>query len=523
MQERPVWLCGAKVWTGSGAPGGRDLPSSLLFDAGRVAAVGTEEQVGTHPAAARAERLDLKGATVLPGLTDGHAHLTSFAKQREALDLGECASLGEVLGLLRAKARELEAGAWIHGVRFCDPRWTENRLPTRQDLDSLDIPNPVFLTRVCTHVQVANTAALRAAGMDPADAPDGILHETAAYPVIQAFDAWQTGAGVEGLVEAACRDYLRFGVTEVHTCSALEYGMGESLGLFQSLRRQGRLPLRVLLYADTPPSWEMQSGFGDDWVRYGGFKFFLDGSLGGRTAWLSTPYADDPSTCGVPNHDPDEMVKKAVALHRGGVQMLIHAIGDAALDLAIRAVREANAQGPNPCGLPHRLNHVMICRDDQMEALRGMDLALDVQPSFLPSDLAMAKTRLGEERARWGYRWRDFVDLGVPVSASSDSPVEPISPFRGMWSALCRTEADGTPAGGWCPGQSLSLDQALRLFTVNPARAAGEEGRRGVLHPGAWADLSILDADLFSLPPEALRDLEVRRTYVGGELRYSRG
>ena len=113
MQERPVWLCGAKVWTGSGAPGGRDLPSSLLFDAGRVAAVGTEEQVGTHPAAARAERLDLKGATVLPGLTDGHAHLTSFAKQREALDLGKCASLGEVLGLLRAKARELEAGAWM--------------------------------------------------------------------------------------------------------------------------------------------------------------------------------------------------------------------------------------------------------------------------------------------------------------------------------------------------------------------------------------------------------------------------
>ena len=523
MQERPVWLSGGRIWTGWAPSGGTaERASSLLMEGGRVAAVGSEEQVGAHPAAARAERLDLAGATVLPGMTDGHAHLTAFAKQRMALDLEDCGSLAEALDRIRAQARDLGPRAWIHGVRFRDSQWPENRLPTRQDLDSLGIPNPVYLTRVCTHVQVANSAALLGAGMASGDSPEGILHETAAFPVVRAYEAWQAGEGVEGLVQGACEDYLRFGVTEVHTCSAQEYGMEEDLGLFQRLRRAGRLPLRVVLYADTLPSWGMESGFGDSWLRYGGFKFFLDGSLGGHTAWLSEPYADDPSTRGVPNHDPDLLVREVGNLHRRGIQLLIHAIGDAALDLAIRAVREASALGPNPCGLPHRLNHVMICRDDQMEALRGLDVALDVQPSFLPSDLSMARTRLGEDRLRWGYRWRDFVDLGIPVSASSDSPVEPISPFRGMWSALCRTEKDGTPSGGWAPEQRLDLEEVLRLFTVNPARAAGEAGVRGQLVPGCAADLCILEEDLFSLPPEALVDLEVRETYVEGVRRYRR-
>ncbi len=514
MEEQCHLIRGGTVWTGD-----RRNPraESVLVRGKRIIAVGPAKEVENHELAKQAQALDLSGETVIPGMTDSHLHLLYYAKQRAGVSLFETRSLGEALQALKTAAANTRPGDWVHGVRYNDAYWTENRPPTRQDLDATGIDRPILLTRVCTHVQVANSAALAASGMPREKWGDGILLETEVEPVLKALEAWRTGTGRNlSMMEEACRDFAGYGVTEIQTCSASGYGLADDLEPFQRLRLEGRLPVRVVLYEDRLPQWRVMSGLGDDWIRYGGFKLFLDGSLGGRTAALSSPYADDPSTCGLLNHEEEPLLATVKEAHRRGLQMLIHAIGDRALDQAIRAIGAAYAEGPCPCGLPHRINHVMICRPDQLEALKKLGVVLDIQPAFVPSEIAMATARIGEERIPWAYPWKSFVDSGLLVTGSSDCPVEPPTPWRGVWGAVCRVGDDGKPAEGWQPGQKLSLDEALRLWTVNGAIAVGEGGRRGRIAPGYLADLAVLDRDIFKTDPMDLKSVTARLTFAGG-------
>lgn len=514
MDEKCLLIRGASVWTGD-----RRSPraESVLLQGDRIVAVGGSAEVSGHPCAAKARTLDLAGETVLPGLTDAHVHLLFYAKQRAGVSLFETKSLVEAMELLKRAAARTKPGNWVHGVRYNDAYWVENREPTRQDLDATGIDRPILLTRVCTHVQVANSAALAAAGIPREEWKDGILLETEVAPVLKALEAWRSRSGKTlGMIEAACRDFARYGVTEIQTCSASGYGLGDDLAPFQQLRLEGRLPVRVVLFEDRMPQWNVMSGLGDDWVRYGGFKLFLDGSLGGRTAALSSPYADDPSTCGTLNHEENHLLETVREAHRKGLQMLIHAIGDRALDQAIRAIRAAAAEGPNPCALPHRVNHVMICRPEQLDELKNLGVVLDIQPAFVPSEIGMATARLGPERVPWSYPWKSFVDSGLVVTGSSDCPVEPPTPWRGVWGAICRVGDDGTSPEGWQPHQKLALEQALELWTVNGALAVGEGGRRGRLAPGYLADLAVLDRNIFGTDPMDLKDVEARLTLAGG-------
>jgi predicted amidohydrolase YtcJ len=489
---------------------------AILLTGGRVVAAGSAAEVEAHPAATGAERIDLSGETVLPGLTDAHAHVRCTARNVRAVDLGDCRSLGEALRRVEEAGRNVEPGGWIHGVGFCDALWEENRLPTRPELDALRVSAPILLTRVCTHIQVVNGEALRRSGLPDDPEADGILREGDGAPAVRAFERWfaESGAEERALEEQLLR-WCSSGVTEVQTCGAEEFGMSEDLLPYQKLRADRRLPLRILLYADREPPLGMGSGFGDDRIRYGGFKFFLDGSLGGRTAALSRPYSDDPGNAGQYNRTDPVLFEQAERLHRGGVQLLIHAIGDGALDQAIRLLRHLREAGPHPLGFRHRINHVMLCREDQLEALVELDPVLDVQPAFVPSDLAMLEARVGADRIPWSYRWGDFVRRGLVVTGSSDSPVEPVSPFRGIWAAMARTDASGFPEGGLTPSERLTLEEALRLFTVGPAAAAGERWR-GRLLPGCLADLAVCDRDILSADPEEIRETRASALFVGG-------
>lgn len=510
-----VVLRGGRIWTGNPR---QPRAEALLWYGASLEAVGTEEEIRCHPLAATARVVSLEGETVLPGMTESHAHLGFYAKQRSAVPLDQCVSWEEVLERLRLRSALIGPDAWINGVRFNDTRWVENRLPTRQDLDAAGIPNPILLSRVCCHVQVANSRGLAQAGFASEAVPTGILYEGDGDPLVRAMEKDRSPEAYRALLEEACREYVSYGITSVHTCSAGSYGLGDDIGSYQALRLQGTLPLRVVFYTDDLPPEGFMSGFGDDWVRFGGFKLFLDGSLGGHTAALSTPYADDPTTRGMLNHDTGALIATMREAHRRGFQMEIHAIGDAALDQAIEGLRALGDLGPCRCALPHRVNHVMICRPDQVEALRSLGVVLDVQPAFVPSEIAMATARLGRERFPWAYPWKTFVDAGFVVTGSSDCPVEIPTPWRGIWGAVCRTGDDGNPQGGWIPEQRLSLDQALTLFTVNPALAVGEGRRRGRLAPGYLADVVVCNRDLFATPPEELCRVVPRATIVGGAL-----
>ncbi|MDO9509249.1 MAG: amidohydrolase family protein [Thermovirgaceae bacterium] len=198
--------------------------------------------------------------------------------------------------------------------------------------------------------------------------------------------------------------------------------------------------------------------------------------------------------------------------------MVIHAIGDLALDHAIRAIAAANDEGPSPCALPHRINHAMICRPEQLEAMKKLGVVLDIQPAFVPGEIDMATVRLGEERISWSYPWKSFVDSGLVVTGSSDCPVEPPTPWRGIWGAMCRVGDDGKPEGGWQPRQKLTLDEALELWTANGALAVGEGGRRGRIAPGFLADLAVLDRDIFKTDPMDIKDVEALLALAGGKV-----
>ncbi|MEA3508546.1 MAG: amidohydrolase family protein, partial [Synergistota bacterium] len=257
-------------------------------------------------------------------------------------------------------------------------------------------------------------------------------------------------------------------------------------------------------------------GDGDLWIRYGGYKMFLDGSLGGRTAAMTFDYADEPSNRGTLNHTQEQVNDMLLEAHSRGIQAQVHAIGDAAVDQFITAAEKAMETGPNSCGLPHRIVHLQVCRPDQMEKLKRLGAVCDIQPSFVPSDIWIAGDRVGEERMHWAYAWRSMMETGLTVTGSSDNPVEPTNPWRGVWAAMNRVDDNGNPEGGWLPGQKLTLDQALTIYCVNAHKAVATDDVLGRLAPGMLADLTVLDRNVEETAPGDLLNVKTVLTMVEG-------
>lgn len=530
MKAGTTVISGASVWTGNPA---NPRAEALVIEGDTIAAVGSLEDARSHPAAASARWIDAGGATVIPGMTDSHLHLTALSRQRAAMSLFEASSKIQLLEMIRDRAEKIAPDEWIYGVRFDNSRWADTALPTIAELDGLGIPNPVLLLRVCAHIHVVNSRALREAGlsrditgagvvMDEKGCFTGALHESFAHPVVEAMKKnSRRGTGEAGALLETRMQLSSEGITSIHTCSAASYGLEENIEAYRSLHESGKLPLRVILYADQPvPGWN-RSGEGDDWLRYGGIKLFLDGSLGGRTAAMTFPYVDDPTTRGMRNCESEEVRRVIREAHGSGTQVQVHAIGDAAIDQFIDALEGVRDLPPLPGGLNHRIVHVQICRPDQMDSLLRLGAVCDIQPVFVPSDIHITAPRIGEERLGWAYAWKEMLRKGLLLTGSSDAPVEPTNPWRGIWAAVNRIDDKGDPAGGWLPEQKLTLDEALALYTTNPPRAVGTAGRFGMIRAGMAADIVILDRDIRKTPSEDLREVKPVMTIVGGKMIFS--
>jgi len=528
MKNRKLLITGASVWTGDPA---RPLAGAVLVENGIITAVGSPEEISSLPESSMALRVDAQGASVVPGLTDSHLHLTALSRQQAALSLHKARSREQLLELVRQRAAETPPGEWIYGVGFNNAAWPDDRLPTMEELDRLGIPNPVLLLRVCAHVHVVNSRALEAAGVSTGLSGQGVMRdergkmtgtllEDAAKPVAEAMKKTMYRSEAEELsLRQTMARLAAQGITTVHACSAASYGLEENIEAYRTLAARKALPLRVRLYADEAiPGWNV-SGDGDEWLSYGGMKFFLDGSLGGRTAAMSFPYVDEPSTRGILNMDQEYFSKRLTECHKRGIQAQVHAIGDAAIDQFINAVEGLQDLEPLPKGLNHRLIHAQVCRPDQMDRLARLGVVCDVQPVFVPSDIHITEARIGENRLGWAYAWKSMLEKGILLTASSDAPVEPTNPWRGIWAALARVDDEGNPPGGWLPEQKLDLHQALTLYTVNPWRAIGE-GRLGSIRQGNRADLVVLDRNLFETPLERLPETRPVMTFAGGRLSY---
>lgn len=511
---KTLLITGGTLWSESG-PAHHDR--AILIKGDHIAAVGKHADFLSMPEAKDAVLLELNGETVIPGLSDGHVHLTAYAKQKTALDLFDVGSKQEMLELIQEKAMNANPDEWIYGYRYKESNWDVPGKITGNDLDSLNVPNPIHIVRVCGHVHVANKRARELGGGYEGPAGDGLYFETQADGIVHAMEkSLYSRQSMLDTIVSASRDFASLGVTSVHACGAQTYGLGEDYDLLQCLEETGNLLLRITFYDEKLPSFGIRSGFGSSFLRYGGFKIFLDGALGPRTAALSAPYHDDPCNIGILNHSLQDVVDMLRECQERRIQAQVHAIGDAAIDMFLDAVGAAGDRCDNPFGFSYRLNHVQLCRPDQIGRLAKVRPVCDIQPAMIPSDLGMLPSRLGAERADYGYFCKSLMNAGLVVNGSSDAGCDVMNPWRGIWAAVNRTDDDGNPPGGWKPREKTTLSEALRIYTWNPCLTTGTVASLGKIAPGYFADLAVLDRNIFDMDIRELGTVRSLATLTGG-------
>ncbi|GAM04912.1 amidohydrolase [Novosphingobium sp. MBES04] len=475
-------------------------------------------------------RLDGEGQVVVPGMIDAHTHVMMLGFSKLTLDLSSTHSLDEALARIAAWTAAHPEAPWILGTGWNEVEWGLGRLPTAAELDRVTGGKPAWLTRIDAHGGWANTAALEAAGItaktkDPkggriartaSGAPEGVLVDAAAKLVAAKLPAPRPEDRDAALAEAQL-DFLRNGVTAVAD-------MGTSIEDWQAFRRAGdtgRLRVRIVSYADSIANMELIGGPGpsawvyDDRLRLSGVKLFLDGALGSRGAWLKQPYADDPETRGLPllsQTQLSNMMSRAALDH---FQVAVHAIGDEANAVVLDALEELSSTYTGD--RRWRIEHAQILDPADIARFAAHGTIASMQPQHEASDRAMAEARLGPARLSGAYAWKSLADAGATLAFGSDTPVEPARPFTGMAVAVTRQGADGQPLGGWQPQETISREAALTAYTTGAAYAMFAEDRLGRIAKGYRADFLFVDKDPMTVSPEALRDLTVKETWIGGQ------
>jgi predicted amidohydrolase YtcJ len=511
-----------------GTPTSASTDNAVWIRAGRIAAVGRAERL--RDAAGNVPVLERPEATVTPGLADAHIHLTEWALSRRQADLG-VAMDPEAAAQLVAQASG--DGAWIRG-RGWNPHLWNGAQPHRAQLDAVAADRPVALQSHDMHALWANGEALRRAGID-ADTPDppdgrivrdeagrptGLLLENAARLVTDRIPP-PTLAELAGAVQAAQAELHALGITAVHSFPGIHVVEPDPLSVLETLRAAGALRLRVLQHIaldrlDAAIALGVRSGFGGDWLRIGGVKMFLDGALGSRTAWMRAPYEGE-AQCGMRVLEPTAFRAHVQRAAAAGIASTVHAIGDAAVALALDVLSEPAVR---VAALPHRIEHVQCCPPDRLDVAGAAGVVCSMQPAHLITDWRGADRHWGA-RGRWTYAFRSLLDRGATLAFGSDAPVEPVDPGRALMAATARTDLDGQPDGGWYPEERISAHAALRAYTVGPAHAAGLAGTLGVLVPGALGDLALWNRDPLDVDPAGWLALRCEATVVGGMVVHS--
>ena len=495
--------------------------------------------------------VDLHGKTMLPGMGDSHMHFFAYCQSQTSVDLGGCRTKEEVIAKLAAKAAETPKGEWVRGSNFDESKWlAENdRLPTKADLDKASTEHPIVMKRVCLHTAVVNSMALEKADigkdfvfgpgglveLDKDGMPNGVLREQATKIYDELIpDPAKVPEIKEKILQSALAEAASVGLTTVHTYAAEIWKYTEDFDDYLKLDREGALPLRVVIYLDTlyrkPYLTRRQMADPFRKVSYGGFKIFSDGSLGSRSAKLLEPYSDDPETDGILVQTQEELNASMLAAYEMGLQPSTHAIGDKGLDCVLNAI-EYTLQASREHGMteaeqktrdPFRIIHAQMATDEMIERMKKLPVVLDLQPVFLETDMHWVAERVGPQRAAYSYRWNTYQKAGLILTGGSDCPVEPFSPWLNLYTAVARRDFEGRPKGGHQPEEKLSVYDALCLFTKNLHYAAGQEEFLGTLEPGKFADLVVIDRNIFTIPEEDIKNIQVEKTYLAGKEVYSK-
>jgi predicted amidohydrolase YtcJ len=494
----------------------------------RIVKVGTNEEINSW-IGDDTKVIDLQGRTVIPGLTDSHIHVGDFGKFLTWIDLKDVISIEEMQRRIRERTQKISEERWIIGSGWDQTRFAEKRYPIRRDLDEASPDNPVILYHQCGRVCVVNSKALELAGVtketrSPSggkiekDAetgePTGILREKATDLVWKTIPEPKEEEIIEG-ASLACKKIVEAGVTTIHwiVTSSTE------VKIIQKLRAENRLPLRVHIIAPADilkqtSGLDSLLGSGDNKDRNLGVKVFVDGSLAARTAALREPYSDDAESKGQLLYSQQELDALIAKVHKANFRLVMHAMGDQAINMALIAIEKALMEEPRK-NHRYRLEHASVLNSKLIQRIKKLGMIVSVQPKCVISEFSVwsAVERLGSERAKWLYPIKTLIKEGIRVVGGSDCPMEPISPLQGIQAAVTRQ---------FFPEEQITVDEALRMYTVNAAYASFEETVKGSIEEGKLADLTVLSGDPKAVPPSKIGDIKVKTTIVGGKVVYQK-
>jgi len=523
---------GGPVWTGLST--GRGQPGAVAIAGGKILAIGDSAEIARY-VGSRTQVLQAHGGLIMPGLADGHTHFIAGGFQLASVNLRDAATPQEFVRRLREYASHLTPGEWILGGDWDHTLWRGAPLPHHEWIDSVTPNNPVFISRLDGHMALANAAAMRAAkitsatrdpvgGEIPRDArgePIGIFKDNAEGLIDAAIPApsveQEDSALSRALVHAAS-----LGVTATGNMSA----SWANLAAYKRMEHAGRMTLRVSLYLPledwhTVADSVRQHDAGDDWVRIGGVKGYMDGSAGSRTAFFFEPFSDSAGYRGLMRQPESDMRAWVGAADSAGLQIAVHAIGDRA-NAIILAIYDSVARAHGPRDRRLRVEHAQHLRPQEIPLFGARRVVPSMQPYHAIDDGRWVEQRIGPERIKTTYAFRTLLDTDAPLAFGSDWTVAPLNPMLGVYAAVTRRTLDGKNPNGWVPDQKITVGEALRAYTHGNAWATFNEQKWGTLAAGRFADVVVLDHDPFAVPAESLGTIKPRYTIVGGRVVYQK-
>ncbi len=510
-----------------------EFVQALAIRSGKILAASSDREIEQY-INSQTRVVDLRGKLVLPGFHDAHLHFWSGAALQRELNLTGIRSKQEVLRRVEEEVEKHEPGEWIVGRGWDHELWEDHQLPTYRDLDRVAPDNPVYLKRIDGHAAWVNRQVLRILQYNrntpdppggkivrfPDGRPTGILID-AAFELLDNLIPEPTSVEKEELIQKAIHYAHSLGITSITDNSPADLYF-----VYADLASEGELGLRIHFWVygtqnldSLKNSFQNAPAVNDSLLEVHLVKFFADGSMGSRSAYLLQPYRDDPENVGLPQHSSEELYRLVKQADEKGWQIGIHAIGDAANRMVLDVYEKIAAENYQP-DRRWRIEHAQLVQPEDVARFARLGVVASMQPVHCISDMKWAEDRIGE-RVQYAYSWRSMLKHHVPLAFGTDWPVEPLNPLLGIYAAVTRQDTSGNPSGGWYPEQRLTVGEAVYAYTYGSAYAAKAEHWQGRLLPGYVADFVVLDRDIFTIPPREIIETRVVATYLGGEKVYA--
>src|SRR5215211_674004 len=501
----------------------------------RIVAVGSRADIDLWRGP-QTKVIDAGGKLLLPGFNDSHVHFIQGGAQLVQVDLVDAATPEEFRKRIAAQVKKTPKGDWILGGRWDETKWPKPELPTKDLVDAVTGDIPMFVERYDRHEALANSVAMKLAGVDaktpdvpggvimrdPSGNPTGVFKDAAMtliYKAIPPMTHEQRLRAARGALKYAAS----LGVTSVQHMNP-DFA---DVAIYSELAENGELTTRIYA-APMETDWRDQAkvgvrhAWGSSYLRLGAVKGYADGSLGSRTAYMFEPFADDPGNRGLLSdemHPPSAMRDRLIQAEAAGLQLRVHAIGDRAISMKLDIFGDIEKEHGYH-DQRFAIEHAQHTAKKDFERFAKLHVIASMQPYHAIDDGRWAEARLGHERARYSYAWRSFLDHGVTLAFGTDWPVAPLDPMLGVYAAVTRATLDGKNPGGWIPEEKITLPEAIEAYTTGVAFAEFQESEKGSISPGKLADMIIVSDNIFNLKPEAIRNVKVKTTIVGGKVVY---